>query len=82
MSDPSLHQLERDVEAARAKLAGDLSTLRSPATYSEFSSQLKDEALDMKDALETIEKACDGAKGTALLGIGSVAKRGLKVRDE
>ena len=62
MSDPSLHQLERDVEAARAKLAGDLSTLRSPATYSEFSSKLKYEALDMKDAL--VDKAKSSVQST------------------
>jgi hypothetical protein len=62
MSDPSLHQLERDVEAARAKLAGHLSTLRSPATYSEFSSELKYEALDMKDAL--VDKAKSSAQST------------------
>ena len=62
MSDPSLHQLERDVEAARAKLAGDLSTLRCPATYSEFSSELKYEALDMKDAL--VDKAKSSVQST------------------
>jgi len=62
MSDPGLHQLERDVEAARAKLAGDLSTLRSPATYSEFSSQLKYEALDMKDAM--VDKAKSSVQST------------------
>ena len=62
MSDPSLHQLERDVEAARAKLAGDLSTLRSPATYSEFSSELKYEALEMKDAL--VDKAKSSVQST------------------
>ncbi len=74
MSDPSLHQLEREVEAARAKLAGDLSTLRSPTTYSEFTSDLKNEALDVKDALldkakssvaSTIEDFVDDLKGRA-----------------
>jgi hypothetical protein len=73
MIDPSLHQLERDVEAARAKLAGDLSTLRSPATYSEFSSELKYEALDMKDAL------VDKAKSSVQSTIDSVVE-GLKAR--
>jgi hypothetical protein len=62
MSDPSLHQLERDVEAARARLAGHLSILRSPATYSEFSSELKDDALDMKDAL--VDKARSSVQST------------------
>jgi hypothetical protein len=55
MSDASLHQLEREVEAARGKLADHLSTLRSPATYSAFSSDLKSEAIDVKDAL--VDKA-------------------------
>jgi hypothetical protein len=62
MSDPSLHQLELDVEAARAKLAGQLSSLRSPATYSEFSSELKYEALEMKDAL--VDKAKSSVQST------------------
>jgi hypothetical protein len=74
MSDPTLHQLEREVEAARAKLAGDLSTLRSPATYSEFTSDLKNDALDVKDALvdqakssvqSTIEGLVDDLKARA-----------------
>lgn len=62
MSEPSLNQLERDVEAARAKLASDLATLRSPATFSEFTEDLKVEALDAKDAL--IEKAKSTATST------------------
>jgi len=74
MSDPSLHQLEREVEAARAKLAGDLATLRSPTTYSEFTSDLKHDALDVKDALvdsakwsvqSTIEGLVDDLKARA-----------------
>ena len=32
----SVKQLERDVEAARAKLAGDLAVLRSPGTFSDM----------------------------------------------
>jgi hypothetical protein len=86
MSDPSLQQLERDVEAARAKLAGDLATLRSPATYSDFTSDLKEEAFDVKDALvdkakssvqATIESVVDDLKAraaanpTAALAIGA-----------
>jgi hypothetical protein len=62
MSDPNLHVLEREVEAARAKLADDLATLRSPATYSEFSSGLKHEALEMKDAL--VDKAKSSMQAT------------------
>jgi hypothetical protein len=62
MSDANLHVLEREVEAARAKLAVDLSILRSPATYSEFTSGLKREALDMKDTL--IDNAKSNAQST------------------
>jgi hypothetical protein len=51
MIEPSLSQLEREVRAARAKLATDLSTLRSPDTTAEFTETLKLEALDAKDAL-------------------------------
>lgn len=59
MSD-NLQQLEREVEAARARLAGDLSTLRSPSTFSQFTAGLKDEALDVKDAL--LDKAKTSAR--------------------
>lgn len=60
MTDASVHQLEREVEASRAKLAGDLAILRSPDTFSEFTDGLKHEALDAKDAL--IEKATSSAR--------------------
>src|ERR1700736_6738021 len=46
MIEPSLNQLEREVEASRTKLASDLSTLRSPATAAEFTETLKQEAFD------------------------------------
>ncbi|MER8824795.1 hypothetical protein NKH70_34835 [Mesorhizobium sp. M0991] len=55
MADPQLEHLEYEVEAARAKLAEDLSTLRSPNTLSEFTDDLKHEALEAKNAL--VEKA-------------------------
>jgi hypothetical protein len=57
MSQPSLRQLEQEVEAARAKLAGDLATLRSPSTAAEFTESLKQEALEAKDALLDKAKA-------------------------
>jgi hypothetical protein len=60
MSNPSLEKLETDVEAARAKLAVDLATLRSPNTYEEFAGGLKHEALGAKDVL--IEKAMAGVQ--------------------
>jgi hypothetical protein len=63
MSDASLHQLERDVELARAKLAGDLFTLRSPVTYSQFTAGLKDEA--KSSVQSTIESVFDDLKARA-----------------
>jgi F0F1-type ATP synthase membrane subunit b/b' len=59
MNEASLPLLELEVEAARAKLAGDLATLRSPATYQEFTEGLKQEAFEAKDAM--IEKAKSSA---------------------
>jgi hypothetical protein len=66
MSDANLVQLEREVEAARAKLASDLSTLRSPATAAEFTEALKQEAIDIKDAF------LDKAKTTVQSSIESI----------
>jgi len=63
MSDSTLSQLENDVESARARLAEDLSTLRSPTTWSEFSDGLKHEALQAKDAL--IEKVRSSVRSRA-----------------
>lgn len=62
MTNPSLQQLEREVEAARAKLDRDLSTLRSPVVASEFSTSLKHEAVDIKDAL--LERVKSGVKSS------------------
>src|SRR6202048_2013898 len=62
MIEPSLNQLEREVEASRTKLASDLSTLRSPATAAEFTETLKQEAFDAKDAL--LDKAKAKAKSS------------------
>jgi hypothetical protein len=65
MSDANLQQLEREVEAARARLVSDLTILRSPASFSEFKEELKHEALDAKDALidkaqSTMQSTVDG----------------------
>jgi ElaB/YqjD/DUF883 family membrane-anchored ribosome-binding protein len=51
MGEPNLTRLEREVETARVKLANNLSTLRSPATYSEFREDLQVEAIHTRDAL-------------------------------
>jgi hypothetical protein len=61
MADASLRTYEQDVERARAKLAGDLATLRSPATLSSFTRDLKHEALDAKDTL--VESAKSSVSG-------------------
>jgi hypothetical protein len=86
MPQPSLRQLEKEVEAARAKLASDLATLRSPRTAAEFTESLKQEAFEAKDALldkaktsiqSSIEsmiedvKARAAANPTAALAIGT-----------
>jgi hypothetical protein len=62
MSEPSLKDLEQEVEAARAKLTGDLSTLRSPTTAAEFTDVLKQEAIQAKDAI--FDKAKQSAKAS------------------
>jgi hypothetical protein len=62
MSDPSIQQLEREVEAARARLAGDLAILRAPGTYEAFTAELRDEAVDLKDAV--IDKAKSSVQST------------------
>jgi hypothetical protein len=62
MAGPSLQQLEREVEAARAKLNGDLATLRSPAAAADFSASLKEEAIDVKDTL--LQRVKSGVKSS------------------
>jgi predicted nucleic acid-binding Zn-ribbon protein len=51
LSSAEIHRLEREVEAARARLAADLSKLRSPATSSEFTRTLQQEAWGARDSL-------------------------------
>jgi hypothetical protein len=53
----SVRQYEREVVEARAKLADDLATLRSPSALGSLKDGLKDSALDAKDAV--IEQAKD-----------------------
>jgi gas vesicle protein len=62
MADAPLRSYEQDVERARAKLASDLATLRSPGTMSSFARELKHEALDAKDAV--IEGAKSSVQST------------------
>jgi hypothetical protein len=68
MPESSLNQLEREVEGARAKLASDLSRLRSPDTAADFTQGLKEEAMEAKDAL------LDKAKAAVRWGIESLVE--------
>lgn len=47
----SLSDLERDVELARARLKGNLATLRAPETYSDFAHTVKQTAVDARDSI-------------------------------
>jgi hypothetical protein len=55
MSTPGLAALEREVEVARERVAGDLARLRSPATLSEFKNELWSATRQSKDQI--VEKA-------------------------
>jgi hypothetical protein len=57
MSD--LNALERDVEQARARFAGDLARLRSPTTVARFKDDAWAQAIETKD--ELVDKAKDAA---------------------
>jgi hypothetical protein len=59
MSHEDLNVLERDVEQARARFAGDLARLRSPDTLSSFKDDVWARAVETKD--ELVEKAKDAA---------------------
>ena len=62
MSD--LNALERDVEQARARFAGDLARLRSPTTVARFKDDAWAQAVETKDELvdKTKDAATDGAQ--------------------
>jgi len=71
MSEKSLAQLEREVEVARAKLAGDLSSLNSPVAYAEFKKDLKYEATSTLSRFIDELKARAAANPSATLAIGA-----------
>jgi hypothetical protein len=62
MSDTQLNVLERDVEQARARFAGDLARLRSPDTLAKFKDGVWAQAAEAKDHLveQTKQAATDG----------------------
>lgn len=67
----SISTLEHEVEEARAKLADDLSLLRSPHTYREFSADLRSEAQSVFHRLFDDLKGRAAANPTAALAIGA-----------
>jgi uncharacterized protein YdcH (DUF465 family) len=69
MSDISLKVHEREVESARAKLTEDLAVLCSARTFATFTDDLKQEALDTKDAVWEKLKARAAANPAAMLAI-------------
>jgi hypothetical protein len=62
MSKAELNDLERDVEIARERVAGDLARLRSPAALAEFKNELWTEARQSKEQI--VEKTTDLFKDT------------------
>ena len=65
----SLKIHEREVESARAKLTEDLAVLCSARTFATFTDDLKQEALDTKDAVWEKLKARAAANPAAMLAI-------------
>ena len=66
-----LANLEREVEMARARLAGNLFTLRSANTYSQFKEDVKDEARSTLEKMVENLKARAAANPAAALAIGA-----------
>ena len=58
----SLSLREREVEAARSKLAADLAILSSPNTFAEFTHDLKADAINLKD--EAVARAKSAVEST------------------
>ena len=69
MSDMSLKLHEREVENARAKLTADLAVLCAPRTVASFTDDLKQDAIDTKDAIWEQVKARAAANPAAMLAI-------------
>jgi hypothetical protein len=67
----NFHRLESDVEAARAKLARDLTLLRSPQPYRQSGAALKSEAHALSQRILDDLKARAAANPSAALAIGA-----------
>jgi hypothetical protein len=60
--DTTIHVREREVEAARAKLAANLKILSSPRTFKEFTNDLKADAANLKDdAIAKVKSSAESA---------------------
>lgn len=71
MTERSMRELERDVEQARERLLSHLSVLSSPAAYSEFKQDLKDEArFTLRGILDDV-KGRAAANPAATLAVGA-----------
>jgi len=71
MVEGPLLEREREVERSRAKLTQDLAVLCSPDTFASFTDDLKQEALDTKDAFWEELKARAAANPAAVIAIGA-----------
>jgi hypothetical protein len=69
MSDISLKTHERDVESARAKLTEDLAVLCSARTFAGLTDDVKQQALDTRDAVWERLKARAAANPAAMVAI-------------
>jgi hypothetical protein len=67
----NFHRLESDVEAARAKLARDLTLLRSPQPYRQSGASLKSQAHALSQRILDDLKARAAANPSAALAIGA-----------
>lgn len=71
MTERSMRELERDVEEARESLLSHLSVLSSPAAYSEFKQDLKDEArFTLRGILDDVKRRA-AANPAATLAVGA-----------
>ena len=73
MIEPSLQELEHDVEATRARLTRNLRTLRSPTAREEFTDALKREALAVTD--DMVDRTRSAAQTRATQWIDDIKAR-------
>ncbi len=71
MTERSMRELERDVEQARERFLSHLSVLSTPAAYSEFKQDLKDEARVTVRGILLDVKGRAAANPAATLAVGA-----------